>query len=90
MENLLRKQIPARARIYMLEGYNMAKRDLFSESDPYLIMRCGETEFNERDIYQLDTNKPTFFKSYEFSCQFPGAPVWRLKCGTMTTSSAMI
>lgn len=35
----------------MIEGFNFAKRDLFSESDPYLIIRCGKTEFNEVENY---------------------------------------
>ena len=32
----------ARVRLYVLEGFNFAKRDLFSLSDPYLIIKCGK------------------------------------------------
>lgn len=35
----------------MLEGFNMAKRDLFSDSDPFLIIKCGKDEFNEEKNY---------------------------------------
>jgi len=39
-------------RLYMIEGFNFAKRDLFSESDPYLKISCGrDITFNERENY---------------------------------------
>lgn len=37
-----------KVRIYVIEGFNFAKRDIFSESDPYLVIKCGKTEFSER------------------------------------------
>lgn len=74
MQERLATVAPAKARIYMLEGFNFAQKDLFSPSDPYLIVKCGETENNERKDYQLDTSDPTFFKSYDFNISFPGAP----------------
>ncbi len=33
------------------EGFNFAKKDMFSDSDPYLVLKCGKAEFNERDNY---------------------------------------
>jgi len=36
-----------KVRMYMIEGFNFAKRDLLSESDPYLYIKCGKTVFNE-------------------------------------------
>jgi Ca2+-dependent lipid-binding protein len=30
-------------RIYILEGFNFAQRDLFSLSDPYMKIKCGDT-----------------------------------------------
>ena len=59
----------------MIEGFNFAKRDLFSESDPFIIVKCGKKEFNEEDNYQLDTNEPKFHKAYDFNVSFPGAPI---------------
>jgi len=50
--------------LYVIEGFNFAKRDLFSESDPYLKITCGKTTFNERDNYQLDTAEPKIFKCF--------------------------
>ena len=57
----------------MLEGFNMAKRDLFSDSDPFLVVKCGKDEFNEEENYQLDEPNPKFNKCYEFNMDFPGA-----------------
>lgn len=75
LQKRLADKVKAKTRIYMLEGFNFAKRDLFSESDPYLKLTCGNTVHNERQNYQLDTNQPKFFKYYEFDVGFPGSPV---------------
>ncbi len=48
---MLKHQTKCKVRLYVLEGFNFAKRDLFSESDPFLILKCGKTEFNERQNY---------------------------------------
>lgn len=59
----------------MVDGFNFAQRDIFSPSDPYLKLRCGDTVYNERENYQLDTSQPKFYKSYQFQCEFPGSPM---------------
>ena len=59
----------------MLEGFEFEQKDVFSLSDPYLVVRCGKIEFDERENYQLDTSCPKFFKCYEFDQEFPGAPL---------------
>lgn len=61
-------------RLYVLEGYDFAQRDIGSFSDPYLKVKCGKKKYNERDHYQLDEPNPKFFKMYEFDAEFPGAP----------------
>lgn len=38
-------------RIYMIEGFDLASRDIGSDSDPYLKLRCGNKIFNERKNY---------------------------------------
>lgn len=38
-------------RLYVLEGYDFAQRDIGSFSDPYLKLKCGKKHFNERDNY---------------------------------------
>ena len=51
----------------------MAKRDLFSESDPYIVVNCGRVEFNDRQNYCLNTTNPEIYKCFEFMETFPGA-----------------
>ena len=50
-----------------------------SASDPYLVIQCGKKIYNERDNYQLDQINPTFYKSYEFDAEFPGAAPLSIK-----------
>lgn len=38
-------------RLYVLEGYDFAQRDIGSFSDPYLVLKCGKKKYNERDNY---------------------------------------
>lgn len=64
----------------MLSGFNMAKRDLFSKSDPYLVLKCGNKVYSERDNYQLDCDNPDFYKSYDFMVDLPGAPILEIEC----------
>ena len=59
-------------RLYLLEGFDFSSRDLTSFSDPYVIIRCGNKEYNRRDNYQLDEPNPTFYESFDFDVKFPG------------------
>ena len=72
---MLNESNKCKIRLYIIEGFNFAQRDLFSLSDPYLIVKCGDKEFNEQKNYQLDTSEPQFHKCYEFVIDFPGAPL---------------
>jgi len=67
--------VQCKVRVYMLTGFNFAKKDLLSKSDPYLVLRIGKKEFNEQENYQLDTDCPVFHKVYEFIPYFPGCPL---------------
>ena len=69
----MRTEVNCRIRLYILNGVNFEKRDLFSESDPYLIIRSGKTEFNERENYKIDTANPVFNKAFEIMEKFPGS-----------------
>jgi Ca2+-dependent lipid-binding protein len=58
----------------MIEGYNLASRDIGSDSDPYLVMQLGDQVFNEREHYLLDNPNPAFHKHFDFVATFPGCP----------------
>ena len=63
----------------MLEGFNFAKRDMFSQSDPFLVLKCGDKTISDRDNYKLDTNQPDFYKHFDFYTHFPGAPLLEIE-----------
>mmetsp|Transcript_40372 Transcript_40372/g.52909 ORF Transcript_40372/g.52909 Transcript_40372/m.52909 type:complete len:172 (+) Transcript_40372:3858-4373(+) len=77
-EEVIKKQLLQKTQcliqLYVLEGFDFASRDIGSFSDPYLFVRCGNREFSERDNYQLDEPNPKFYKLFEFTGEFPGAP----------------
>jgi Ca2+-dependent lipid-binding protein len=60
-------------RIYFIEGFNFAQRDIGSFSDPYLVVTCGKKVYNDRANYQLDEPNPKFYKHFDFDAEFPGA-----------------
>jgi C2 domain len=62
-------------RIYMIEGFDLASRDLGGFSDPYLILRLGNKKFDECKNYILDEPNPKFMKHYDFEAVFPGCPM---------------
>jgi len=63
----------------MLVGTEWESKDLFSESDSYLVIECGKDFYcSERDNYQLDEANPNFYKSYVWTSEFPGAPTLQI------------
>lgn len=79
LKKRLNDVVDCKVRLYMIQGFNFAKRDLFSDSDPYLYLKCSDTVFNEQENYQLNTSHPTFYKSYDFIVTFPGAPALEIQ-----------
>ena len=73
ISRLMLSKTKAIVRVYMIEGFNFANKDIGGASDPYLVLTCGKKVYNERDNYQLDQNDPVFYKMYEFDAEFPGA-----------------
>jgi len=60
-------------RLYLLEGFDFSSRDLGSFSDPYIVVKCGQTKFNRRDKYQVDEPNPKFYEVFEINSKFPGS-----------------
>lgn len=74
LKKMLLKKFQGIVRVYILNGFNFAARDIGSPSDPYLRVSIGDKEFNDRDNYQLDQPCPEFHKKWDFECNFPGCP----------------
>mmetsp|Transcript_9294 Transcript_9294/g.6660 ORF Transcript_9294/g.6660 Transcript_9294/m.6660 type:complete len:253 (-) Transcript_9294:589-1347(-) len=76
-EELIKKQLvkqtPCTVEAYVLEGFDLASRDIGSFSDPYLKITVGSKSYDTRDNYFLDEPNPKFNQRFEFGCDFPGA-----------------
>ena len=59
-------------RVHLIGAFNLSSRDNGSESDPYVIVECGNKVFNDRDKYQENEPNPEFLTTYEFEGNFPG------------------
>ena len=80
----IRKQILSRTsviiRIYVLELNNLAKRDLMSESDPYIKLFLGKDEIiNEVKIHQDDQKNCKWYKYYDIPAEIPGSSTLTLE-----------
>lgn len=51
ISKLLLTKTKTMVRLYVLEGFDFAQKDVGSFSDPYLKVRCGAKRFNDRDKY---------------------------------------
>ncbi len=60
-------------KVYIIDAFNLSSRDNGSESDPYIILNCGNRTYNEKENYQQDQPNPEFYKCYQFDGTFPGS-----------------
>jgi hypothetical protein len=74
LQKMLLHNVDVIVRVYMISGYDLASRDIGSDSDPYLVLQIGHKSFSERDNYQVDERNPGFYKNYDFEQTFPGCP----------------
>lgn len=79
LDYYLKKKIKCRARLYVLTGFNLAKRDVLTQSDPYIIVRCGQQEYSKRDDYVVNSSSPDFYHSFEFLNDYPGSPALEIE-----------
>ena len=61
-------------RLYIFEAFDLASRDIGSDSDPFLKISCGKFKYDGSNEYQLDEPNPKYHKGFEFNATFPGAP----------------
>ena len=51
MARLMMTKTKALVRVYLIEGFDFAQRDVGSYSDPYIVTTCGKKVYSERDNY---------------------------------------
>ena len=67
-------------RVYVLELNNLAKRDTFSESDPYIKILLGDRELvNERKKYVKDCKDCKWYQYYDLLIELPGSSKLRIQ-----------
>jgi len=65
-------------RVYILDAYGVPPKDRYSLSDPYMRLKLGRTEINEKDNYIQDSANPEFYKCYELKTSLPGASLLKI------------
>ena len=61
-------------RVYVLELNNLAKKDILSESDPYIKILLNDKEIiNERKNYQDNQKNCKWYKYYDIAGEIPGS-----------------
>ena len=61
-------------RVYILELNELAKKDLLSESDPYIKLYLnGKLVINERKNYQEDQKNCKWYRYYDIAGEIPGS-----------------
>ena len=67
-------------RVYVLELNNLAKRDTFSESDPYIKILLGDKELvNERKKAFKDCKNCKWYQYYDLLIELPGSSKLRIQ-----------
>ena len=64
-----------------MELNELAKRDTFSESDPYIKILLNDKEIiNERKNYQEDQKNCKWYKHYDIPAEMPGGSSLKIEC----------
>ena len=67
-------------RLYVLELNQLARRDAFSDSDPYIKILVNDKEvINERKNYQEDKKDCKWYKHYDIAAEIPGSSSLKLE-----------
>jgi len=67
-------------RVYLLELNNLAKKDLLSESDPYVKILLNDKEVvDERKNYQDNQKNCKWYKYYDIAGEIPGSSTLKIE-----------
>jgi Ca2+-dependent lipid-binding protein len=59
-------------RLYVLRGKSLTPKDN-NTSDPYLIIKLGQTTITDKESMRPKTCNPAFYRSYDIPTTLPGA-----------------
>ena len=59
-------------RVYIIDALNLEQKDLDSPSDPYLVIKLGNTKISDREHAIFDNPNPKFLKHFDIITAFPG------------------
>jgi hypothetical protein len=75
LKRMLLKTAKMVVRVYMVEGFDLASRDMGGFSDPYLKLKLGKKLYDDCKNYIMDEPNPKFCKHWDFETTFPGCPM---------------
>ncbi|KAM4686337.1 fer-1-like protein 6 [Amazona ochrocephala] len=58
-------------RVYIVAAFNLSPADPDGKSDPYVVLRLGNTEIKDRENYIPKQLNPVFGRSFEIQATFP-------------------
>ncbi|NXX55327.1 FR1L6 protein, partial [Scopus umbretta] len=58
-------------RVYIVAAFNLSPADPDGKSDPYIVLRLGNTEIKDRENYIPKQLNPVFGRSFEIQGTFP-------------------
>ena len=64
-------------RVYILKGKALTPKDDIN-SDPYLMIKLGDTEVGGKETIIENTNFPSFYRSYDLPTMLPGPSTLRI------------
>eukprot|EP00164_Ancoracysta_twista_P019656 GFYU01034692.1.p1 GENE.GFYU01034692.1~~GFYU01034692.1.p1 ORF type:complete len:120 (-),score=46.60 GFYU01034692.1:32-391(-) len=59
-------------RVYLLNGLNLAPKDDGGASDPFLTLKLGKENIDDKENKLEETLQPEFYRSFEMKCLLPG------------------
>lgn len=70
---------PVTVRVYIVDAIDLAQKDRFSASDPYLKVSLGKVVYNLKNEYQEDQSNPKFYKFFSFETTLPGVSLLKIQ-----------
>ncbi|XP_029815128.1 fer-1-like protein 6 [Manacus vitellinus] len=58
-------------RVYIVAAFNLSPADPDGKSDPYIVLKLGNTEIKDRENYIPKQLNPVFGRSFEIQATFP-------------------